>query len=291
MRTYSDNLEYQGLVTAFQKAKGVFKAAQAEKKEFEAFYRTAKKEKNATKNAVNISHFQLKQAKLKQQTEKLATRIAKLNLKEWVQSFRKTEKTVEKIAVKKDDVKVSKSKNGTGNHTDILEKPTSKAKSKSEKVKKTVAIIDKTVEKVKAETVKDKVVKKVKSVKTVDAVVEITKPIVAVKETTKKVQKPIQEAKEVVKKEVSVSKKILINDLSIIEGIGPKIANILFDKNVKNFKTLIATPVENIKIWLKENKLPFIDPTTWAEQAQLVDAGKMVEFEALKKVLKNGKRV
>jgi large subunit ribosomal protein L17 len=81
-----------------------------------------------------------------------------------------------------------------------------------------------------------------------------------------------------------------IDDLTVIEGIGPKIAQILNEKGVKNFKSLIATPVETIKMWLTENKLQFIDPTTWAEQAQLVDAGKMSAFEALKQALKGGKR-
>jgi hypothetical protein len=37
--------------------------------------------------------------------------------------------------------------------------------------------------------------------------------------------------------------------------------------------------------------MPFVDPTTWAEQAQLADAGKTAEFEALKSSLKGGKRV
>jgi predicted flap endonuclease-1-like 5' DNA nuclease len=111
-----------------------------------------------------------------------------------------------------------------------------------------------------------------------------------VEATVKTKQKPMSKAKEVVKKEVSRS-QTTINDLTVIEGIGSKIAKILFDNDVKNFKALIATPVETLKAWLKENKLPFIDPTTWAEQAQLVDTNKLTEFEALKKELKNGKRV
>jgi predicted flap endonuclease-1-like 5' DNA nuclease len=294
MRTYTENLEYQGLLSAFQKAKEILKAAQAEKKEIEAFFKTTKKEKKATKNAVSISHFQFKQAKLKKKSEELATRIARLNLKEWIQSFKKTEKTVVKMTVKKDEVKMVQPKNGVGTQTDVLEKPSSKSKSKSEKTKKTVKIVDKKAEKVemvKPKVVKDKAVEKVKIVKKVDVVVEKTEPIVAVKAIVKKVQKPTQEVKKVEKKEVGVSKITPINDLTVIEGIGPKIAKILSDNNVTNFKALIATPVENIKTWLKENKLPFIDPTTWAEQAQLVDTGKISEFEDLKKVLKNGKRV
>jgi large subunit ribosomal protein L17 len=291
MRTYTENLEYQGLLSAFQKAKEILKAAQAEKKEIEAFFKTTKKEKKATKNAVSISHFQFRQAKLKKKTEELATRIARLNLKEWIQSFKKTEKTVVKMTVKMDEVKMVQPKNGVGTQTDVLEKPSSKSKSKSEKTKKTVAIEDKKVEKVKPKVIKEKAAKKAKIVKTVDVVVEKIEPIVAVKEIAQKVQKPTQKVKAVVKKEVSISNKTTINDLTVIEGIGPKIAKILSDKEVTNFKALIATPVENIKTWLKENKLPFIDPSTWAEQAQLINAGKMEEFEDLKKVLKNGKRV
>jgi hypothetical protein len=179
MRTYSENLEYQGLVTAYQKAKGVLKAAQAEKKEIEAFFKTAKKEKNATKNAISISYFQFKQAKLKQRAEKWATRIAKLNLKEWINSFKKTEKEVEKMAVKTVDVKTKQPKNGTGNHTDAIEKPMPKAKSKSEKASKkvdTVIKAEKIIKVAKPKVEKIKTPKTEKNVKVVDIVVEKPMP-------------------------------------------------------------------------------------------------------------------
>jgi predicted flap endonuclease-1-like 5' DNA nuclease len=281
MRTYSDHLEYQGLASVYEKAKEILKSAQAEKKQVEDFFRTTKKEKTSTKTAVNLSHFQFRQAKLRQRMEKCATLIARLNLKEWVNSFEEQEK----LAVKKNKTKVVQAKNGTGNHTDALEKPTSKAKSKSEKVKKSVNIVksDKTV------AVKDKANKKAKNGKAADAALKTPTPIVVVKSTVKTKQERMPKVNDVVKKGVSRS-KTTTHDLTIIEGIGPKIAKILFDNDVKSFKALIAMPVETLKAWLKENKLPFIDPTTWAEQAQLVDTNKLTEFEALKKELKNGKR-
>ena len=80
---------------------------------------------------------------MKQRLEKLSARIAKLNLKEWIHSFKKAEKKSEKAMSKIDGIETAMLKNGVGNHTDALEKPTSKAKSKSEKLKKVVSVFEK----------------------------------------------------------------------------------------------------------------------------------------------------
>jgi formate hydrogenlyase subunit 6/NADH:ubiquinone oxidoreductase subunit I len=71
------------------------------------------------------------------------------------------------------------------------------------------------------------------------------------------------------------------DDLTRIEGIGPKIAGVLQDADIKTFAQLAATDVERIKEILEEVKLlRLADPTTWPRQAKLAAAGK---WEALEK--------
>ncbi len=80
------------------------------------------------------------------------------------------------------------------------------------------------------------------------------------------------------------------DDLTKIEGIGPKIAEIFGSAGIKTFAQLAETAVEKLREILKENKLASHDPATWPEQAKLAEAGKWEELEALQEELKGGKR-
>jgi large subunit ribosomal protein L17 len=83
------------------------------------------------------------------------------------------------------------------------------------------------------------------------------------------------------------------DDLVIIEGIGPKAAEVLIAAGITTFAQLAATPAEQVKEILTSAtaRVGHLDPTTWAEQAQLAADGKMEELEALKLKLNNGKAV
>jgi predicted flap endonuclease-1-like 5' DNA nuclease len=82
-----------------------------------------------------------------------------------------------------------------------------------------------------------------------------------------------------------------VSDLTVIEGIGPKIREILSHYGIGTFQDLATRSSDSIRDILKSNGLGFTDPSTWAEQAHLASIGKMKELEVLKKELKHGKRV
>lgn len=82
-----------------------------------------------------------------------------------------------------------------------------------------------------------------------------------------------------------------IPDLTIIEGIGPKVLVVLNSHNILTFSDIVQISVDSLRQILKAHKLYIINPTTWAEQAQLVIENKMDELKALQLILKNGKRV
>lgn len=89
MKTYSNNLEYQGLQAACEQSKIVFETAKAEKKVVESALNALKKEKKPSKPQLHLLKFQLQQAKLKGKSEKLNAQQSKFQLKEWVTNFKK----------------------------------------------------------------------------------------------------------------------------------------------------------------------------------------------------------
>jgi predicted flap endonuclease-1-like 5' DNA nuclease len=79
------------------------------------------------------------------------------------------------------------------------------------------------------------------------------------------------------------------DDLTIIEGIGPKIAGILNQNGITTFAQLASTDVQKIVTILKQNKLQFTKPDSWMEQARLAANGKMDELKALQAKLVAGR--
>ena len=81
------------------------------------------------------------------------------------------------------------------------------------------------------------------------------------------------------------------DDLTIIEGIGPKVAAIFVEAGIKSFADLAKKSKEELEAILDPNGAAYVamDPTTWAQQAQLAADGKMDELQALKDELNGGK--
>ncbi len=82
------------------------------------------------------------------------------------------------------------------------------------------------------------------------------------------------------------------DDLTKIEGIGPKICELLRNKGLITFTKLAATPVEQLDTILSEagSHYGMAVPTTWPEQAVLAAAGKWDELDKLQGELKSGRR-
>jgi large subunit ribosomal protein L17 len=81
------------------------------------------------------------------------------------------------------------------------------------------------------------------------------------------------------------------DDLKVVEGIGPKIAELFNAKGINTFAQLAATDVETMKAILDEAGPAFVgkDPGTWAQQAQMAADGKMDELKAWQDELNGGK--
>src|SRR5688500_8055879 len=82
------------------------------------------------------------------------------------------------------------------------------------------------------------------------------------------------------------------DDLKIIEGIGPKIEEVLHNAGITSFAELAAKSGDEIReiLLAQSSRNKMFDPTTWPEQAQLAADGKMEELQTLKDSLKGGKK-
>lgn len=81
------------------------------------------------------------------------------------------------------------------------------------------------------------------------------------------------------------------DDLKKIEGIGPKIAQLLIDSNITTFNKLSKTKFEKLKKILSEagSRYKMHDPGTWAEQAALAAKGDWDKLKTFQDFLKGGK--
>lgn len=78
------------------------------------------------------------------------------------------------------------------------------------------------------------------------------------------------------------------DDLVVVKGIGPKIAELLATHGITTFAQLAATPVEKLKALLDEAgpRYAVHDPASWPEQGRLLAEGKLEELKALQAEIK-----
>jgi predicted flap endonuclease-1-like 5' DNA nuclease len=79
--------------------------------------------------------------------------------------------------------------------------------------------------------------------------------------------------------------------LKKIEGIGPKIAEILITAGISDFQKLASASVESLEEILNnaEGNFAAHNPTTWPQQAQLAADGNWDELKDLQDKLNGGR--
>jgi hypothetical protein len=90
------NLDYQGLVTAYEKAKELYKAAKVKKKTLKTLFKASKEEDETTKLIISPTLFDYEQARLEEESNKIVAYIAKVNLKKYIKAFEERRKKKDK---------------------------------------------------------------------------------------------------------------------------------------------------------------------------------------------------
>lgn len=118
---------------------------------------------------------------------------------------------------------------------------------------------------------------------------EETKEEAPVEEVKEEAAAAVEEVKEVAPP--IVEEKPATDDLKKIEGVGPKLAEVLNTGGINTFADLAAKSPEEVKTVLEnaEGNFAMHDPTTWPKQAQLAADGKWDELKALQDELDGGK--
>ncbi|WP_406603349.1 helix-hairpin-helix domain-containing protein [Neolewinella xylanilytica] len=88
-------------------------------------------------------------------------------------------------------------------------------------------------------------------------------------------------------------KKYKINDLTVIEGVGPGIAGILSAAGIKSWEALADADVDFLKEQLADagGNYSSHDPSTWPKQARLAADQNWGELEELQNSLHGGRAV
>jgi len=97
----------------------------------------------------------------------------------------------------------------------------------------------------------------------------------------------IQEEQKTEKKIVPTKKKK--DDLTKIEGIGPKIAELLVKNKIATFEILADIRKDVLTKLLEDNRLASHDPFTWSKQAAFARDEKWEKLEKWQEELKGGK--
>ncbi len=99
-----------------------------------------------------------------------------------------------------------------------------------------------------------------------------------------------QPAPEIIPMEAKTAEVQIPDDLTMLEGIGPKVNSILAAAGITTFSQLADNDVNNLKQILDAAGFKYMDSTTWPEQARLLAEGNKEEFEKLVSSLKGGRK-
>lgn len=86
-------------------------------------------------------------------------------------------------------------------------------------------------------------------------------------------------------------RRVDVNDLKLVEGIGPKIEELMHRDGITTWAELAAAPLERLERILQEggNRFRMADPGTWAQQSGLAAKGDWAGLKRLQDELNAGR--
>jgi large subunit ribosomal protein L17 len=87
-----------------------------------------------------------------------------------------------------------------------------------------------------------------------------------------------------------VQEKKAPDDLTVLEGIGPKVAKVLNDIGIMTFADLAGADLAKVQQALNAAGMRYMNPAGWVEQAKLAASGDMEGLKKLQGELQGGRR-
>lgn len=119
------------------------------------------------------------------------------------------------------------------------------------------------------------------------------KPLMTAQKSTVKVEKPKNKQTESTKPKKKPAAKTKPDNLTKIEGIGPKLASLLKAEGIDTFVKLSEEnpgKISEILVKAGGNSYKRFDPQTWPDQAKLAAEGKWEELKVWQDELKGGRK-
>ena len=113
----------------------------------------------------------------------------------------------------------------------------------------------------------------------------------AVKEVAADEPAPAPVALDVSRANAVLGTPIAVDDLKVVDGIGPKIESLCHGIGIVTWFDLSTTEVSLLRTMLADagSRFRVHDPSTWPEQAALLAAGRWADFKALTDGLRGGR--
>ena len=113
----------------------------------------------------------------------------------------------------------------------------------------------------------------------------------AVKEVAADDPVPAPVAPDVSQAQAVLGAPIALDDLKVVDGIGPKIESLCHGIGIVTWFDLSTTEVSLLRTMLADagSRFRVHDPSTWPEQAALLAAGRWADFKALTDGLRGGR--
>ncbi|MBP7801737.1 MAG: hypothetical protein KA109_08970 [Saprospiraceae bacterium] len=122
----------------------------------------------------------------------------------------------------------------------------------------------------------------------------IAKPPKAIKTKATIVPKPkIVKPLDMTKAQAVLGFTIKLNDLKLVEGIGPKIEGLLHKAGIRTWLQLSSTKTKTIQEILDKagNRYSLADPKTWPIQSTLLAKGQWTRLKTMQEKLKGGRKI
>lgn len=268
--------DYEALLKNYEQAQTQLARTQLREKTAKKSLKAAEK-KDASKSEIEILRLELNIAKAKRKVRKAEANLSKAHIKQWIKANAKHEKSYRlTIYEKAEEPEVT------------IAQPVEEVKAKRpyNRRAKTDAETSNTRAIESAPEVPETPEGKA-GVSSTEEVVEETRELVATEVI--KSRRPRRSSAEVAAEKEAAQAALREGgeDFSIIEGIGPAVTKLLHSEGIKTFSALAASDVDAMRALMKSRRNNIADPTTWAQQAQLVVDN---DWESLKQLQESLKR-